>query len=140
LFGGGTTFIAGYVHRVRNSVVEIITDQSVLTLDKKVMMTKGLGSGVIVSEDGEILTVVHVAQTAESVKVKFSGGEVVSGKIISSEPAADVALVKVESLPKSDRAAKVGNSNLVRVGDKIFIIGAPYGLSHTLTVGHISAR
>ncbi|MCG8435078.1 MAG: trypsin-like peptidase domain-containing protein, partial [Gammaproteobacteria bacterium] len=100
----------------------------------------GIGSGVVISDDGLIMTAAHVVQTADEVQVEFSDGKRFWARIISSEPQADVALVKLEEPPKNMRVAKLGDSDKVRVGDQIFVVGAPYGLSHTLTVGHVSAR
>jgi S1-C subfamily serine protease len=60
---------------------------------------------------------------------------------VASVPSADVALIQLERPPRSQMVvAKVGNSDAVEVGDEIFIVGAPLGISHSLTVGHISAR
>lgn len=100
----------------------------------------GLGSGVLIDNEGHILTAAHVVQTADLVKVQFVGGETAPAQIISSDPDKDVALLVVEDIPATVKPAKVGDSDKVNVGEEVFVIGAPYGLSHTLTVGHISAR
>jgi S1-C subfamily serine protease len=60
--------------------------------------------------------------------------------VIASEPSADVALLELERIPSEPVVAPLGDSDAVEVGDEIFIVGAPFGLSHTLTVGHISGR
>jgi len=98
------------------------------------------GSGVLISEDGDVLTAAHLVQVADVVQVEFGDGTKVQARIVTSEPAADVALLRLERVPEGAVIAKVGDSDAVRIGQRIFVIGAPYGLSHTLTVGRISAR
>lgn len=101
----------------------------------------GLGSGVLISKDGEIMTAAHLVETADTVSVEFSNGDIRVAKVIASEPAADVALLKLNSpLPPGAVVAKLGDSDKVEVGDQIFVVGAPLGISYTLTVGYISGR
>lgn len=99
-----------------------------------------LGSGVLISEDGDVLTAAHLVQVADVVRVEFSDGTTVGAKIVTSEPAADLALLRLERVPEGAVIARMGDSDSVRVGQRIFVIGAPFGLSHTLTVGYVSAR
>src|SRR5206468_8466505 len=100
----------------------------------------GLGSGVLVSADGKVLTAAHVVQTADSIVVQFLNGETMGARVVYSEPAADVALLQLERAPRAPEAARLGDSDAVEVGDQVFVVGAPLGISHTLTVGHVSAR
>ena len=105
------------------------------------MSVAELGSGVLISKDGEILTAAHLVQTADTVFVQFSSKDHIVAKVIASEPAADVALLKLtRPPPPGAAAAKLGDSDQTDVGDQIFIVGAPHGISHTLTVGYISGR
>jgi len=98
------------------------------------------GSGVLISNDGQILTAAHVIQTAEQVEVQFADGTRRPAKIVSSVPSADVALLKVDQIPSSLHPAAVGNSDLMQIGDRVFLVGAPFELSYTLTAGYISGR
>jgi len=100
----------------------------------------GLGSGVLISADGKVLTAAHVVQTADAVGVEFAGGEIVEATILASDPAADLALLQVKSVPEGVRAATLGDSDQTQPGDQIFVVGAPFGISRTLTVGYVSAR
>lgn len=109
------------------------TDSGEVALD-------GLGSGFVVDEEGHVMTAAHVVQTADLVQVEFLDGTKVTASVVASDPVKDVALLKLDSIPPDMKPAKLGDSEEVRVGDEIFVIGAPYGLTHTLTVGHISAR
>ncbi len=100
----------------------------------------GLGSGVLIDDQGYIVTAAHVVQTADLVEVEFADGSLVTAAIISSDPSSDLALLKADRMPDDARPATLGDSDEVRVGEEVFIVGAPYGLDGTLTVGHISAR
>ncbi len=86
------------------------------------------------------MTAAHVVHTADEISVQFLSGEVVGAQVIASEPEADVSLLRLERVPARAPVAKLGESDKVEVGDQVFVVGAPYGISHTLTVGHISAR
>ena len=99
-----------------------------------------LGSGFLISGDGRIMTAAHVVQVADEVTVRFVTGEVVAARVLASDPGADVALIQAESVPAGIEPARLGNSNGAAVGDQVFVIGAPFGVAHSLTVGHISAR
>ncbi len=99
-----------------------------------------LGSGVLISKDGDVLTAAHLVQVADVVRVEFADGTTVGAKVVASEPAADLALLRLERVPEGAIVARMGDSAAVRVGQRVFVIGAPYGLSHTLTAGHVSAR
>lgn len=102
---------------------------------------ESIGSGTLVSADGRILTAAHVVETAEEVAVDFPTGERIGASVVASNPVGDVALLQLASPPPvSATVATLGNSDLVRTGEQIFVIGAPRGVVHTLTVGHVSAR
>jgi serine protease Do len=98
------------------------------------------GSGVLVSADGKVMTAAHVVHAMDEVNVEFLGGETVPARVISSEPAADLSLLQLQRIPPGARAAALADSDTVRVGDPVIIIGAPYGLSHSMSAGWISAR
>lgn len=128
--------------RVDGSVVVILTKSEQVVTGPRMQLASlpGLGSGVLISGDGKVMTAAHVVQTAVAIKVEFASGEIVGARVLTSEPAADVALLQLERVPKNAVVAKLGDSDAAEVGDQVFIIGAPIGMSHTLTVGHISAR
>ena len=98
------------------------------------------GSGVLVSSDGQVMTASHVVHSLDEITVEFLGGEAVTARVIASEPSADLSLLKLDRVPPGSRVATMADSNKVQVGDQIVIVGAPYGLSHSLSVGYISAR
>jgi len=98
------------------------------------------GSGVLVSADGKVMTAAHVVNAMDEITVEALGGERVSAKIVASEPAADLSLLQLARVPPSMRAATMADSSTVRVGDQVIVIGAPYGLAHSMSAGWISAR
>ncbi len=100
----------------------------------------GLGSGVLVSEDGYVLTAAHVVNDAAEIMVEFIDGQEIPARIERLANQADVALIKLQKMPTNPNVAKIGESDSVRVGDQVFVIGAPMGLSYSLTSGIISAR
>jgi S1-C subfamily serine protease len=109
-------------------------------MTKEMLTTEGLGSGVVISEAGEIMTAAHVVETAENVTVKFLNGDKVPAKVVTTNTDADVALIKLIWLPKDLKFATIGNSDETKIGNQVLVIGAPLGLSHSLSVGHISGR
>jgi serine protease Do len=128
--------------RVDNSVVVVRTRGRVASRNsaQQEVSAAGLGSGVVVSADGKVLTAAHVVQTADAIGVELPGLGLVRASVIASDPAADVALLQLERVPEGITPAVLGDSDKAEVGDQIFIVGAPLGISHTLTVGHVSAR
>jgi S1-C subfamily serine protease len=98
------------------------------------------GSGVLISKDGRVLTAAHVVHSMDEINVEFLGGETVPARVVSSEPAADVSLLQLQRVPNGTRVAPLADSDTVRVGDPVMVIGAPYGLSHSMSAGWISAR
>ena len=98
------------------------------------------GSGVLISSDGKVMTAAHVVHTMDTITVEFLGGEIVSARVIASEPAADLSLLQLDKVPTGARVAKLADSNGVAVGDQVIVVGAPYGLSYSMSVGWISAR
>src|SRR5438876_7504466 len=98
------------------------------------------GLGVLVSQDGKVMTAAHVVHAMDEIEVEFLRGETVPARVVSSEPAADLSLLQLERVPSGSKVAPMADSSTVQVGDDVIIVGAPYGLSHSLSVGHISAR
>jgi serine protease Do/serine protease DegQ len=98
---------------------------------------RGLGSGVIISSDGFIITNNHVVEEADELKVLLNDEREFTAKVIGTDPKTDVAVIKidVEHLP----AATLADSAKLRVGDIVFAIGNPLGVGQTVTMGIVSA-
>ncbi len=99
-----------------------------------------VGSGVLVSTEGHIMTAAHLVNAKDEITVEILGKPAVPARLIASEPSADLALLKVDQLPGGWTPARLANSDGVKIGEQVMVIGAPYGLSHSLSVGWISAR
>jgi S1-C subfamily serine protease len=127
--------------RVSPAVVVIrAKGREVLSGGRGVSLFDEIGSGVLISRDGKVMTAAHVVHAMDEVTVEFLGGQAVTARVVASEPAADLSLLQLESVPAGAIAATLGNSDRVRVGDQVIVVGAPYGLSHSLSVGWISGR
>jgi serine protease Do len=98
------------------------------------------GSGVLVSSSGRVLTAAHVVNGMDEITVEGVGGEVVRAKLISADTAADVSVLQLERVTENMRVAPLGDSDEMRVGQQVMVVGAPYGLSYSMSVGWISAR
>ncbi len=96
-----------------------------------------LGSGVILSSDGYILTNNHVVKNADKIKVILSDKREFTGRIIGSDPKTDLSVIKIDAtgLP----TLKMGNSDELRVGEIVLAVGNPFGLNQTITMGIVSA-
>ncbi len=98
---------------------------------------QSLGSGVIVSEDGYIVTNNHVIEKAQEIKVLLSNKKDYKAKLIGADPKTDLAIIKIDV--KGLTALPWGDSNNLKVGEIVFAIGNPFGLNQTVTMGVISA-
>ena len=98
---------------------------------------RGMGSGVVVSEDGYLLTNHHVIDGAQDIKVEFVSGQVLEAKLIGSDPPSDLAVLKING---KFPVLPLGNSDQVRVGDVVLAVGNPLGIGQTVTAGIISAK
>jgi serine protease Do len=98
----------------------------------------GQGSGFIVSKDGYILTNHHVVGDADRITVTLSDGREFTAKTVGTDPKSDVAVIKIEAdnLP----ILPLGDSDALEVGEWVMAVGNPFGLSHTITVGVVSAK
>ena len=99
---------------------------------------QGAGSGVIISQDGYIVTNNHVVDGADVIEVKLNDGTEYSGRIIGLDATTDLALIKVEAtgLP----AITIGNSDDLKVGEWVLAVGNPFNLTSTVTAGIVSAK
>src|SRR6267142_4705581 len=128
--------------KVEQAVVIVRTEQKGLAPfpQQGMVSLNGLGSGVLISNDGKVLTAAHLVQAADRTVVEFSRGELIPARVTGSALSADIALLQLEHSPANAAPVTLGDSDKLDVGDQIFVVGAPYGLSHTLTAGHVSGR
>ena len=98
---------------------------------------RGLGSGVIVSPEGYLVTNHHVVEGADDIEVQLADGRSATAKVVGTDPESDVAVLKID-LPKLP-AVVFGNSDQLQVGDQVLAIGNPFGVGQTVTSGIVSA-
>lgn len=146
-------FVVDVVKKVEPAVVQINTSQIQRTQEPdefgspfyrrfregqpQERTARGVGSGFVISSNGQILTNSHVVNKADRVTVSFSDGRTVEGKVVGEDPASDIAVVQVQgnNLP----TVTLGSSAQVEPGQWAIAIGNPLGLQKTVTVGVISA-
>ena len=100
----------------------------------------GQGSGVVLREDGFILTNGHVVEGAEKIKVRFKDGSDMDAEVRGVDKKSDIAVLKVETKGKKLLAAHLGDSDKLKVGEFAIAIGAPFEFDYSVTYGHISAK
>ena len=105
----------------------------------RTLKRQSLGSGFILTADGEILTNAHVVEGADEVMVRLKDGTEAKAQVLGQDTNVDLALIKIHT-DKALAPAKLGDSDAVRVGQWAIAIGNPFGFDHSLTVGVISAK
>ena len=127
------------IEKVSKSVVNISTIKLVHNIFYQAVPVEGMGSGTIIDPKGLILTNHHVVGGAEKIRVTLWNNEIVEGKILGSCAVHDTAVVEFEG--KNLQAAELGDSDKLRVGQSVYAIGNPFGLTGgpTVTSGVISA-
>ncbi|MFJ8107569.1 S1C family serine protease [Streptomyces sp. NPDC096132] len=111
---------------------------SVVEINATLSNGSSTGSGVIITSDGEIITNNHVISGASSIKVTTSDGKSYTAKVVGTDSKKDLALIKLENA-SGLKAATLGDSDGVQVGDEVVAIGSPEGLTGTVTSGIVSA-
>jgi serine protease Do len=101
----------------------------------------GLGSGIIIDKEGRILTNNHVVQDVDEIKVTLNDRRVFDAEVVGTDPKTDLAVIKIKGrVPADLPVADLGDSDVMRVGDWVLAIGAPFGYEQTVTAGIISAK
>jgi 2-alkenal reductase len=121
------------------SVVYIFTEQANRTVFGTERVGRGTGSGFIWDQAGHIITNNHVIASADRVFVRFDSGDTVTASVVGRAPDYDIAILKASVSAASLRPIPVGSSTDLRIGQAVFAIGNPFGLSRTLTTGIVSA-
>ncbi len=98
----------------------------------------GFGSGVIISKDGYIVTNNHVVEDADEITVKLNDESELKGRVVGTDPATDLALLKIEG--KDFPTLVVGDSDALKVGEWVLAVGNPFNLNSTVTAGIVSAK
>jgi S1-C subfamily serine protease len=98
----------------------------------------GLGSGVVITEQGDILTSLHVVEKAAEIQLIFADGTRSSAQVTTAQPEIDIAVLRADQPPEFLVPATLGNPNALRVGDEAFAVGNPFGLYGSMSAGVIS--
>lgn len=128
--------------KVHKAVVTIYSSsQEIVSQGAKrgTVTVEGLGSGFMIS-DKRIITAAHVVQVADNIAVEFVDKERIPAKVISIYKNADVALIELAYTKKNAVTVPIGNSDVMKIGSRVFIIGAPFGLQQSLSSGYISGK
>ncbi len=153
--GSGNSFVSAAVKRVAPAVVRIDTERSVprMGLDPSFndpllrelfgdqmphTRERGQGSGIVIDAKGLVLTNAHVVDGADRVEVSLPDGRELEGRVLGADPITDLAVV---SIPAGGgfKAAPLGDSEALEVGDWAIALGTPYGLERTVTLGIVSS-
>ena len=97
-----------------------------------------LGSGIIINDNGDILTSLHVVAGADKIDVIFADGTQSSAQVATQQPENDIAVLHADKLPAQVVPAVLGNPNAMQVGDEVYAVGNPFGLYSSLSAGVIS--
>jgi serine protease Do len=152
-FSAGLPTLAPLVESVKGAVVNIDVQKRVASEEQMAMLERffpnrrggdmplnaGTGSGFVVDSKGLILTNNHVVEGAVTIRVRFEGGKTYDGEIAGRDPLTDVALVKLKGKVEGLQTVTLGDSKAVRPGDWAVAIGNPFGLSHSVSLGIVSA-
>jgi S1-C subfamily serine protease len=127
--------------RSKGSVVFITTTQRVLDALSRNMFTipRGSGSGFVWDDNGHVVTNNHVVMGAAGAKVRLNDGRDYDARLIGTSPTHDLAVLRITVLERQPRALPIGTSGELKVGQKVFAIGNPFGLDWSLTTGVVSA-
>ena len=127
-------FAVGVYQIIQPSLVLIQTESE----GKSGELDHSLGSGVIINDQGDVLTANHVVEGAKKITLTFADGTKAEGAIASSQPDIDIAMLTPSALPQLFVPATVGNAGALQVGDDAFVVGNPFGLYSSMSAGVIS--
>jgi S1-C subfamily serine protease len=143
----GGDLIISAVEKISKSTVNIASVRMVQDQLFRVFPIEGVGSGVIIDENGHILTNNHVIDGAHQLKITLTDGRVLNGKVIGKDDITDLAIVKLDSFSDSSNNnnnlpyAQLGNSDNLKIGQIVIAIGNPFGFAGgpTVTAGIVSS-
>ncbi len=119
-------------------VYQAIQPSIVLIQSQSATGEESLGSGVIISDQGLILTALHVVDQAASIQITFADGTQSSAQVTTTQPENDIAVLQPADLPAKVVPAVLGNPNALHVGDEAYAVGNPFGLYSSMSAGVIS--
>ena len=128
--------------KVSPSVVAIFTEEKTIVTtrnnDTQTVTQNGLGSGFMIS-DKLIVTAAHVVKVAERLIVQFADGETIPAKVVTAYASADIALIELFRPRMNATTVKFGDSDSMKIGQRIFVVGVPLGVGFSMSSGYVSA-
>jgi len=124
--------------QVSPSVAKISTQTFSIT-KAGIVVEPGVGSGFLVEPD-LVMTAAHVVSDVDMVRVNFTEDVAINATVVALLENSDVALLKLDTPQENPIVARLGDSSATRIGSPVFVVGAPYGIEQTLSVGHLSGR
>ncbi|HEV2013265.1 MAG TPA: trypsin-like peptidase domain-containing protein [Candidatus Dormibacteraeota bacterium] len=138
---GTTSTVTSSTSTASSTTAESVYKQDspgVVTITSAVGAGQATGSGIVLDTKGDILTNAHVIAGAQNMQVTFSTGQTVSATLVGSNTSADLAVIRVSVAASVLHPLTLGNSATAQVGDSVYAIGSPFGLSGSLTEGIVS--
>lgn len=127
---------------VNSGVVELhvksIAEPKAGQVRYKASTSNSLGSGALISDKGRIITAAHVIERATDIEIIYHDGSKTSGHVVWVEPLLDLAMIQAVNVPEGVKVLPLTESNNYSIGERVMAIGAPYGVSHSLSVGYLS--
>jgi S1-C subfamily serine protease len=127
------------VYEAVSPAVVNITNRSYVYMFRQAVPQEGTGSGFVYDTEGHIVTNYHVVENAEELLVTLANGQVHEAEIIGTDPANDLAVIRIDAGADLSEPVALGDSDELRVGQFVLAIGNPFGLEQTLTTGVVSA-
>ncbi|MBC7358273.1 MAG: trypsin-like peptidase domain-containing protein [Desulfacinum sp.] len=124
--------------KVSPSVVNVITTSILYDFFYRPVPQEGAGSGVILKADGTIVTNYHVIRDAKAIEVRLADGSRRPAEVVGTSPEDDLAVIRIEAQGRELVPIELGDSDALQVGQKVYALGNPFGLGHTLTAGGVS--
>jgi len=124
--------------KVSSSVVTVDT-KTIEVTDTGIQATPGVGTGFLITPT-LIMTAAHVVENADLMQVRFSDDTRIGATVRAIHHPTDVALLQLETAVENPVLAKLGDSDTTKIGSSVFIVGAPFGIEQTLSVGYLSGR
>jgi S1-C subfamily serine protease len=133
-----TTTVQGTSSSATAESIYAQVSPGVVTITSVTGRGQAIGSGIVIDTKGDILTNAHVIAGAQQMQVTLSSGQTVAATLVGSNSSADLAVIRISVPASSLHPVTLGNSDGVQVGDTVYAIGSPFGLSGSLTEGIVS--
>jgi 2-alkenal reductase len=135
----GESNVVALFENAAPSVAYIFIEKQARTSFFTIGTARGAGSGFVWDAYGHVVTNYHVVEDASSVQVQLDSGKPIPAKVVGIAPEYDLAVVQLKEVPKDLRPIPLGSSHDLKIGQSVYAIGNPFGLSRTLTTGIVSA-